>query len=399
MKEKIKRMIADKEAKLQELRRKSEASESVEELRSLGKDIDAIIAELNNLKEMYAEVDEPAGGEGGAGEEGARSGNKKPITNARSAAGAGEGEEAEKRAAKFAESGRMNISNKEARAVLVPSGKIATPTEVDGITEKFNNVSSIIDMVKVTNADKMGAYNVAYEDTDAEAAATAEGAAYNESDPTFGFVEIKPEKVTVISYISDEVRNQSPLDYEGKVKAAALNALRKKTAGIVSAKLLESEINETLVISAIDAGTLRKIALYYGGDENIVGGAVLNLNKKDLVAFGDVRGTNEKKAVYEITPDTNNPNTGVIKDGGLSVKYCINSNCTALSEATTEADAKTMFYGSCSDAFELALFTDYNVKVSEDFKFDKGLLTIRGDVSVGGAVIKKHGFVVVKKGA
>ena len=397
MKEKLKRMIAEKEKKLQELREKSKKSESVEELRALGEDIDAIIAELNNLKEMYAEADEPAaGGEGGEGAgEGARSGKVKAITEPRG--GKPEGEDAEKRAAKFAESGRMSISNKEARAVLVSSGKIATPTEVDGITEKFNNVSSIIDMVKVTNADKMGAYNVAYEDTDAEAAATAEGAAYNESDPTFGFVEIKPEKITVISYISDEVRNQSPLDYEGKVKASALNALRKKAAGVVSEKLLASEINETLEISAIDAGTLRKIAMSYGGDENIVGGATLNLNKKDLVAFGDVRGTNEKKAVYEITPDTNNPNTGVIKDGGLSVKYCINSNCASLSDEATAADAKTMFYGSTSDAFELALFSDYNVKVSEDFKFDKGLLTVRGDVSLGGAVIKKGGFVVVKK--
>lgn len=401
MKNKIKRMIDAKEAKLQELRDKSKKSESVEELRALGEDIDAIIAELNNLKEMYAEADEPAGGEGGEGgegaSEGARSGNLNKITNERG--GKPEGEDAEKRAQAFANSGRMKIENKEARAVLVSSGKIATPTEVDGITEKFNNVSSIIDMVKVTNADKMGAYNVAYEDTDAEAAATAEGGAYNESDPTFGFVEIKPEKITVISYISDEVRNQSPLDYEGKVRASALNALRKKAAGIVSAKLLASDLNETLKISAIDAATLRKIALHYGGDENVVGGAVLNLNKKDLVAFGDVRGTNEKKAVYEITPDTNNPNTGVIKDGGLSVKYCINSNCAALSEATTEVGAKTMFYGSSSEAFELALFSDYNVKVSEDFKFDKGLLTIRGDVSIGGAVIKKQGFVVIEKEA
>lgn len=416
MKVKIKTIIERKEqsltakrARLKDLEAISERSEDLEELkrinaemRGLNEDIDAIVAELENLKEVYGEMDEPAGdpagGEGGEGA--ARSARLKAITGQRGGDPAGKDAsdaEAEKRAQAFANSGRMSIPNKEARAVLVSSGKIATPTEVGGITEKFNTVSSIVDMVKVTNADKMGAYNVAYEDADATAAKTAEGAAYNESDPTFGFVEIKPEKITVISYISDEVRNQSPLDYEGKVKDSALTALRKKAAEYITDKLVESELCESLNIPAIGPDTLRKIALQYGGDENVVGGAVLNLNKKDLIAFGDVRGENEKQAVYEITPDENNTNTGTIKDGGLSVKYCINSKCAAISEAS--AEDKTMFYGVTSDAFELALFSDYNVKVSEDFKFDKGLLTVRGDVTVGGAVIKKNGFVVVKKGA
>ena len=70
----------------------------------------------------------------------------------------------------------------------------------------------------------------------------------------------------------------------------------------------------------------------YGGDDNLFGGegVVLFLNKKDLIAFGDVRSSTTLQPVYEIIPDGNNPNTGVIKDGGLSVKYCINANCTAL---------------------------------------------------------------------
>lgn len=395
MKNKIKRMIDAKEAKLQELRNKSKASESVEELRALGEDIDAIIAELNNLKEMYAEADEPAGGEGeGEGaSEGARSGNLKKITNERGGK-ADDNAEAEKRAAAFAANGRMKIENKEARAVLISSGKIATPTEVSGINEKFNTVSSIVDLVKVTNAEGMGSYKVAYEDADAAAAATEEGTAANASDPTFGFVEIKPEKETVISYISEEVQKQTPLDYEGKTKASALNALRKRAAAVITSKILASDLNETLPISAIGADTLRKIALHYGGDENVVGGAVLFLNKKDLVAFGDVRGSNEKKAVYEITPDASNPNTGIIKDGGLSVKYCINSNAAAFADA--EASGKTMFYGA-PHAAELALFSDYEVKVSEDYKFGEGLLAIRGGVQLGCGVVQKGGFVVVTK--
>lgn len=387
MKNKVKRMIDAKEAKLKELREKAKVSESVEELRALNEDVDAIIAELEGLKEMYGEMDEPAGDPAGVGE---RAKQFKGITSERG--GKPEGEDAEKRAQAFANSGRMKIENKEARSVLVSSGKIATPTEVGGITEKFNTVSSIVDMVKITDAEGMGAYKVAYEDEDAAAAATAEGAKYNENDPTFGFVEIKPEKETVLSYISEEVQKQTPLKYEEKTKANALVALRKRAAAVITTKVLASEINTPLSLGAIDGSTLRKIALNYGGDENVVGGAVLFLNKADLLAFGDVRGTNEKKAVYEITPDASNPNTGIIKDGGLSVKYCINSNAAAHSAA--EASAKTMFYGN-PHAFELALFGDYEVKVSEDFKFDAGLLAVRGSVQLGGGVIQKGGFVVV----
>lgn len=388
MKDTIKKMIDEKKAKLDELRNKVKNSEDAAELRGLSEDIDAIIADLESLKEIHAQADEPAAGP----ENGTRSNNLTQITNTRS--DKPEGNDAEKRAKAFATSGRMKVDNKEARAVLVSSGKIATPTEVGGINEKFNSVSSIVDLVKVTDASGMGAYKVAYEDTDATAAATAEGAAYNEGNPAFGFVEIKPEKQTVISYISEEVQKQSPLDYEGKIRNAALNALRKRAAAVITTSVHASEINETLEITAIGADTLRKIALSYGGDENVEGGAVLNLNKKDLVAFGDVRGTNEKKPVYEITPDASNPNTGIIKDGGLSVKYCINSNVTAFAEA--EAGGKGMFYG-VPHAAELALFGDYEVKVSEDYKFGEGLLAIRGSVQLGCGVVKKGGFVVVTK--
>lgn len=414
MKNKMKKQIEAVEARLQAKRdaikdaeARSEKSTDLEELkrinteiRGLNADVDAIIAELNGLKEMYGEMDEPAGGEGGDGGapagEGARSGNLKPIGGARG--GNPDDAEAQKRAAKFAESGRMNITNKEARAVLVSSGKIATPTEVSGINEAFNSVSSIVDKVNVTDAEGMGAYKVAFEVTDPEALVTAEGVEYNESEPDYATVEITPEKVTVISYISEEVQKQTPLKYEEKVKAAALRALRKKAGEIITAKIKASGITDKVRLNnaTIDAHTLRKIALSYGGDENVVGGCTLYLNKNDLLAFGDVRGSNEKKAVYEITPDTNNPNTGIIKDGGLSVKYCINSKLTALTKAV--AGDKTMFYGVTEEAVDLGLFGDYEIKVSEDFKFSQGLLAIRGSVSLGANVVKQGGVVVVELG-
>ena len=289
------------------------------------------------------------------------------------------------RAEKFARENRMVISNAETRSVLVSGGKIATPTGVSGINDAFNKVSSIVDQVKVVDCTGMGSNKVAYEKNIATANTTTEGANYNESDPVFDFVTITPETVTVISYISKQVRKQSPLAYEEKVRSSALSALRKKVGSIIVSKIVASELNTTLDgVTAIDATTLRKIAMNYGGDENVVGNAVLYLNKKDLIKFGDVRGTNEKKAVYEITPNAANPNTGIIKDGGLSVEYCINSSLTE----------GTMLYGQPIKC-ELDLFSDYEIAVSEDFKFNQGLLAIRGDVQLGADVVASEGFVKV----
>ena len=401
MKEKLKRMIAEKEAKLQELRNKSKTSESVEELRALGDDIDAIIAELNNLKEMYAEMDEPAGeGEGAPAGEGARSGNLKKITNARG--GKPEGDDAEKRAAAFAASGEMNIeTSRNTRAVLVSSGDIATPTKVSGINEGFTTVSSIVDEVTIEDANGMGVDRVAYEKADGEAADTEEGKAAAESDPEYGYVDLKPTKVTILTYISEEVRDQSPLTYEDRVKKQALRALRAKASNKIIAKVKVSELaaKHTVTTNKIDENTLRDIILAYGGDESVEGGGVLYLNRLDLMAFGKVRGTNEKKAIYKITIDTNNPNTGTIEADGTVVKYSINKNCAALSTATAGSEpVKTMVYGN-PKCVQLDLFSPYKIKVSEDYKFAEGMLAIRGSVQLDADLVVDKGFVVVELGA
>ena len=135
-----------------------------------------------------------------------------------------------------------------------------------------------------------------------------------------------------------------------------------------------------------------------GEGVTVEGNAVLFLNKLDLIAFGDVRGENEKQAVYEITPDSNNPNTGTIKDGGLTVRYCLNSDCAALSASGTPAAAVTMFYGNPKCA-KLDLFSPYEVTLLEERFADEGMLGINGDVQLGADVVVDKGFVAVKKPA
>lgn len=390
--EKMRRMLDETRAEEKNLRDAVVNGETKEERADAQEALDKVLAKIKEIEEIIADLDKPV--EDAPVEDEPREENNEekdergfnPMATMEMRNGTPVENKAEERATSFANTGKMTIANEEARAVLVSSGKVATPTEVAGINDLIGKrVSSIIDLVKVTNAQGMGAYKVAYQVTDAVAGTQTEGEAYNGSEPTFDFVTITPTTEAVLSYISKQVSKQSPLEYEAKVNNSALVALRKRAAKIVTDKIVASELTTALAdVTAIDEKALRKIALNYGGDESVVGSATLFLNKKDLVKFGDVRGTSNKNAVYEITPDASNPNTGIIKDGGLAVPYCIDS----------ELAEGTILYGQGHCA-ELALFSDYEIKVSEDFAFDKGMLAIRGDVELGAEVVVKGGFVKV----
>lgn len=318
--------------------------------------------------------------------------------------GNNEQSEAETRAREFLDTGRRSIPTEEVRAVLVSGGTLATPTQVSGINDLLGRgISSILDLVYVENCQGMSAHRVAYlsAETD-EAGVQTEGSAVANKEPTFGYVTIQPTSIGCYAQISKQTKKQTPLQYESKVTALALKSLRKKAVSTIVSALQASTLVQSLSASLdannkgkIDEKTLRNIVLAYGGNEDVVGGAVLFLNKDDLVAFGDVRGTNEKKAVYEITPDGENTNMGTIKDGGLSVRYCIVSGLTACAGTSKGASAiKTMFYGD-PKCFELDLFSDYEVRVSEDFAFTSLMDTIVGDAEIGGDVVVKNGFVAV----
>lgn len=386
MREKLNKLLVTKKEQRDNLNATMIESDSKEERAAIGETLAQLAEEIREIEEMLADVDQPADEQASANTEENENTDERGMNvmaTMDTRQNTDDINKAEARAQKLVDNGRTVIENSEARAVLVSSGSIATPTEVAGINDILGaRVSSIVDMVKITDASGMGAYKVAYQLTDAEAATTAEGAQYHAGEPTFDFVEIKPETETVLSFISKQTRKQSPLAYEGKVRESALVGLRRKAAALITTKTLASELNTKIEGLALDEKALRKIAFNYGGDESIVGAAVLQLCKADLVTLGDVRGS-DKKPVYEITPDAGNPNTGIIKDGGLSVPYVLNSNLTT----------GTLVYGQMQ-GFELALFSDYEIGVSEDFAFDKGLLAIRGDVEIGGDVVVKNGFVV-----
>lgn len=445
--EKLQKRLAEKQAEKDKLVKRSQESNDVDEVKkieeglsALQEDINAIQSDIDDFKEKKQasekENDDEERSEESADEENSEEDNdenadenkKKEDTEQRSATvsnqktpelrrvacyGKGANKEnnmdkeirnqtaeAEKRAAEFAQTKTIGYDAAETRALLISGGNIATPTKVSGINDTFNEVSSIVDLVTVEDCSGMGTDRVAYKVSSGKAASKKEGQSAGGTGMVTKYTDITPETLAVYDEISRETIKQTPLKYRAKVDESARIGLRIAAAEKIIKSVAASKVIEAtgrMTIDAIGPQTLRNIVLNYGGSLNVAGEAYLFLTKEDLVAFGDVRGTNEKKAVYEIIPDVNNTNIGIIKDGGLVAKYCLNDTLVALAKATlTEGEMPTMMYGN-PKTIKLDLFSNYEVRASEDHKFRDGVIAIMGDTMVGCDVVQYNGMMVITK--
>lgn len=316
---------------------------------------------------------------------------------------------AEDRGATLMRGDDVQISAAEVRRMFnsttVATGTIVQPTGAGtNIHDPVGNqVSSIIDQVTVQDLTGMGAYQEPYVKTEMEAQSqkveTAAGTARTATDPTFGIAELRPREVNVTSFVDRNIARLSPADYYAKVMAMAMRAMRRAIAkmiitgdgegspamfGITNAKNKASEnIFAEETITAIDPTTLDQLYFAYGSDVAIGANARLLLTKKNLKAFGALRGTNEKRRLLEIVPDMANPNTGIIRDGGVVIPYTISADVT---------DGK-LLYGDPAN-YLLGLFGAYSIRVDESVKAVERMYAILGDVMVGGNLVVDKGFVV-----
>ena len=168
MKEKVLKLIDAKRAEEKRLNEALINSDIKEERAELGKTLLSVKNELEELERILYELDEPKKSDKTndqviievdddiAGRSGfnmvATTRSNGVVNDIRS-----KSEAVEKRANEFKKTNRMSINNEETRSVLVSSGQIATPTQVDGIRDMFNTVSSIVDLVQVVDASGMGA--------------------------------------------------------------------------------------------------------------------------------------------------------------------------------------------------------------------------------------------------
>ena len=297
------------------------------------------------------------------------------------------------------------------KSVTLATGTLAQPTGAGtNIRDPLGNgVGAIIDQVYVQDLTGMSSYLEPYvisefDASGADVATSAGTARTASSDPTFGVAKIAPYELTTTSYVDRNIARLTPANYYAKVYAMAIRALRRDTVkmifngdgqstnndmfGIKTAKnVAGSTIFATLNVTAVDADLLTNLMFAYGGDEMLGGSCRLYLNKADLLALGKLRGTNEKRRLFDIVPDAGNPNTGTIREGGTIVPYSIASDLTALSGSSAGSSAiQTMVYGDPMN-YELGLFGEYTVRVDESVKAVERMLTVLGDAMVGGNLI------------
>lgn len=322
--------------------------------------------------------------------------------------GKGAEDEREKRA-KTLKSGGKAFYKLAPKAAAVTSGSTVLPEHTaSDIKPTFNELSSLVDRVKVVPLSGGESYQRAYLKGFGIGDYTAEGAEYSEDEPIFGYAEMTKAKITSYAEETEEVLKLPGADYDSVIGSGVVTAIKKKMNqeimnGTGGANHLKGIFyNDTaaakqvidpatdLAVSAIDETTLDEIIYSYGGDEAVEDMAVLILNKKDLKAFATLRDADGDK-VYDVV---NRGNTGTI-DG---VPYVINSACKAISDSTTAADAYCMAYGPLSN-YELPVFSDIETNRSTDYKFKQGQIAYKGVIFVGGGVAAHNGFIRVKKAA
>lgn len=293
---------------------------------------------------------------------------------------------------------------KQKRAITVGNSQIAVPKyTAKGVKEAFNEVSTLVDLVTITPLEGGESYERGYVVSYGEGGETDNNGNYKDVETKFDYAEIKKQKVTAYQEEPEEITRLADEDYHDKVVNGTSIAVKKKmskdilvgpgTKGRLQGIFTNPEgfaIKESsdIEISEIDNKTLNKIIFAYGGEEDVVSDACLIMNKNDLQGFANVK-TTDGKDYYDIEL---NGNTGRIN----KIPFVLNSAAKSLMNPATKAGEYCMAYGSLSN-YEIALFSDLEVKESTDYKFKEGQIAHRGSVFAGGNVVAYNGFVRVKK--
>lgn len=268
--------------------------------------------------------------------------------------------EAEVRAENFVKTGRL-----ETRALL-STGAIAKPTKVGGVNGLAAVADSIVDDVNAIALTGNGAWSVGYKTADAVAADVVDGKKIAGAGAAFATIDITPAEWGVLDEVSKQVAKMTPLAYESAIEQSALVALRVKAADTIVKKVLASGLAVKKVYK-IDADYLKNAALNFRSIAG-KGACVLYLNQADLIALGAVRGTNEKKALFDISFDAGTNTSGTISEGGLAVKFRVLDQLTA----------GTQLYGQPL-TIDMPMWDNYTVETDEggDY-FQRNMIGIRG---------------------
>ena len=276
---------------------------------------------------------------------------------------------------------------------------VLIPSHLDPVVSPlpWNEVSSILDVVDIINLPNGNEYSKAFQIATDEGAYTLEptltgstkDGVYHEVDAQFDKVTIKRNKITAITYESEELELLPDADYASLVERNVALSIRKKLAkeiilgdgtgnhflGLASTSANLNTNTYTDKATALDENTLIDVMVDFGGSEDVEGKQVLLMNKQTIKQFARVRDNN-KRPVYNITITGN---TFTI-DGYRGI---FTSHIKPYDTAT--AGEIWLIYGNLND-YKVLNFGGEVIETSKEFKFDQGITAVRGKVFSGGGL-------------
>ncbi len=267
------------------------------------------------------------------------------------------------------------------------------------MNDTFNPVSHMVDQIPVVDAIGVETYQKPYLKGYGTGGYTAEGADPTAVEPEWGYAEMKKAKITAYTEVPEEFEKMAPKMYLDMIKKNLSMSIKRKLAleiifgtgatnnlsGILTSAASAISDATDIEMAAIASTTLNEIVFSYGGDEDVTE-ATLYLNKKDLKLLSRLNDS-DGRPLHKIDYKAKTI------DG---IPYEINSNIT--DSASAAASGYFMFYGAISN-YELAMFSQLEVKKSEDYKFKEGVIAYKASGIFGGNVVAYNGFVRVKKPA
>lgn len=307
-----------------------------------------------------------------------------------------------KRGAAYKLHANVEIPYQRTAITTTASDGVIVPVNYEKNVDVFpwNEVSSIADLVTYVSLPGGSQYTKAYQKSTGEGDYTLEptivgtGAdgIYHAVDTTFGKVDIKRNKITALAFESEEMRDVPDANYGTLIEDNVTLSLKKKVAkeivvgsgtgtefvGVAAPIATATNLNaDTYTVNpyAINENTLDSVIIDFGGEENIENKEALLINKASLKSFLGVRGTADKKPVYNISYQGN---TALIN----GVRCVFTKNLPTFADAAV--GAVWGIYGDWSKYIVLD-FGGTAIATSAEKLFDQGIIEIRGRTYAGGA--------------
>ena len=292
----------------------------------------------------------------------------------------------------------------EIRSVVVGDGtKIAIPDYTGTtINPLFPVVSSLIDGVNHKSLPGGDSFKQAYVKTIAEGNYTAEAAQAAQAETDFAYAKIKRTKITAYGEISKELLKLANAPYADEVFKNIRTSLRIKLAKEIL--LGDGEDNHLTGIfsakaTAIDDATDLSLAKI---DDETLDEIVFNYGGSEDVEGAAVLILNKADllAFAKVRTSTKEKFYDIKSNGNFGtingIPFIINSACKALTATGTAANAYCMAYGNLRN-YMIVEFSDIEVSRSEHAKFREGMISYLGEAFAGGNVVARNGFLRVKK--